>query len=855
MRARSLGGTPVIYTKKETCDKHQGFFPRLGGKRMGVKVMGIKEIEKAIIQLPAKVLDKLAGWLENYRAQMWDKQVEEAPQRLPIALFVSILLLSSWLFLCKSSMASGPLTTYHYVAADGDCGTHTPCYTTLQAAVDAADDGDELLVAAGDYTGVNDLNGTSQLVYLAKSLTIRGGYHPQTWERDPALNPTILNAQGQGHVLFVTGAITPTIDGFHMTNGSAGNGGGVYVVTATVTLSHNEIYSNWAEGRGGGVYLKNSAAVIANNHIYTNTVGAAGRGGGLALADSPATVDGNLIEDNSAFVGGGVEMNNNLGENGALLTGNTIRNNVTVSFEQDGHTFASAGGGIDTHSYLTDTLRDNVISGNFAKWGGGVHAFGASVIIAGNTIRENNAPTHGGGLYVQGGQIVVLESNDILSNTAGSWGGGLTLLANTATILDNTFQGNTAGWRGGGMYASSGAQFDGNLFLNNTATEQGGGAFLLEDNGAIYQNSVFAGNQAAEGGGLYIWSGNASLIHSTITDNTSGDGRAVVIDKYPGLVLPGEPTISTATIVFTNAIVTGQPVGFFVTPDNRLTLDGVLWWATPTHIQADGVDLTVLNEHTGDPIFQADGYHLRADSAARDKGAAALDHDVDGHLREAGDQKDLGADEYVPMAVIDPETGGALTYIDPQEEITITLDVPPGAISDLMGLMFSPFPPLPPDVMDTPLGKFVAFGPPFRLDPFTLDPSTPVPDPLDPPLGDPSEPLIFGYPAHVALEYGVEKAQKMREAMDSLQLQLLAFLDGELLGPPLDAACGFVDHDLDARTMDVPICDTGIVSTTYPLATRLPVSLMALDPESMPGVFIFVVEVADKNVYLPLVMR
>jgi len=525
-------------------------------------------------------------------------------RRLPAVLFVSALLLLGWLFLCQSPMASSPLVTYRYVAADGDCGAHTPCYTHLQAAVDAAVDGDELLVAAGIYTGVNDLNGTSQLVYLDKSLAIRGGYHPQTWERDPALNPTILDAQGQGRVFFIAGAITPTVDGFHLINGSAGNGGGVYVVTATVTLSHNEIYSNAAEGRGGGVYLDNSAATIANNHIYTNTTGAAGRGGGLALADSPATLDGNLIEDNRAHVGGGVEMNNNLGVNGALLTGNTIRNNV--AFDND--PYAGAGGGIDTHSYLTDTLRDNVISGNVAKWGGGVHAFGASVIIAGNTIQENEAPIHGGGLYVQGGQLN-LAGNDILSNTAGSWGGGLMLSVNASTIRGNTFRGNAAGWRGGGMYTGSAAHFDGNLFLNNTATGQGGGAFLIRDGGAIYQNSVFVGNQAAEGGGLYIWSANASLIHSTIANNTSGDGCAVVIDKYPGLVDPGAPTVSTATVVFTNTIVAGQPVGFFVTPDNRLTVDGVLWWATPTDIQADGADLTVLNEYTGDPVFQADGYH------------------------------------------------------------------------------------------------------------------------------------------------------------------------------------------------------------------------------------------------------
>ena len=76
-RSRSLGGISVICTREETCGKHQGFFSRLGVKRMSVKVMGIKEIEKAIVQLPAKDLDKLAGWLEDYRAQMWDKQIEE----------------------------------------------------------------------------------------------------------------------------------------------------------------------------------------------------------------------------------------------------------------------------------------------------------------------------------------------------------------------------------------------------------------------------------------------------------------------------------------------------------------------------------------------------------------------------------------------------------------------------------------------------------------------------------------------------------------------------------------------------------------------------------------------------------
>jgi hypothetical protein len=65
----------VICTREGTCEKYQDLFSGLEFYRMGV--MGIKEIEKAIVQLPAEDLDKLAGWLEDYRAQMWDEQIEK----------------------------------------------------------------------------------------------------------------------------------------------------------------------------------------------------------------------------------------------------------------------------------------------------------------------------------------------------------------------------------------------------------------------------------------------------------------------------------------------------------------------------------------------------------------------------------------------------------------------------------------------------------------------------------------------------------------------------------------------------------------------------------------------------------
>jgi len=39
--------------------------------------MGVKEIEWAITQLPAKDLAELAAWFADYCAEMWDKQIAQ----------------------------------------------------------------------------------------------------------------------------------------------------------------------------------------------------------------------------------------------------------------------------------------------------------------------------------------------------------------------------------------------------------------------------------------------------------------------------------------------------------------------------------------------------------------------------------------------------------------------------------------------------------------------------------------------------------------------------------------------------------------------------------------------------------
>jgi hypothetical protein len=142
-------------------------------------------------------------------------------KRLPVILQSIGLLLVDGSFCAKNSLASSKLLTLRYVASNGNCGARSPAMPAYRTAVDAAMDGDELRVAAGRYTGVSARGGISQLVYLDKSITIQGGYHPQNWTLNPDLNPRFWMQRDRGvsvHPLVISRLWWT---GFHLVNGSA----------------------------------------------------------------------------------------------------------------------------------------------------------------------------------------------------------------------------------------------------------------------------------------------------------------------------------------------------------------------------------------------------------------------------------------------------------------------------------------------------------------------------------------------------------------------------------------------------------------------------------------------------------
>jgi hypothetical protein len=148
-----------------------------------------------------------------------------------LALFLPLLgglmlLLGLWFALLVAPPAAAD-STIRYVAPGGNCGGASPCYATIQTAVDAATSGDEIRIAQRTYTGVSTHSGKPDLAYIRWSgskrmyLTLRGGYTTADWEHpDPGAHPTVLDAQGQGMVIYVYN-VTAFIEGLPITGGYA----------------------------------------------------------------------------------------------------------------------------------------------------------------------------------------------------------------------------------------------------------------------------------------------------------------------------------------------------------------------------------------------------------------------------------------------------------------------------------------------------------------------------------------------------------------------------------------------------------------------------------------------------------
>jgi len=397
-----------------------------------------------------------------------------------VTLAACLLLLSSGAELSGPGIALAQDSTL-YVAPDGDCGGASPCYATIQAAVDAADPDDVIKVAAGNYTEVHVRHSLTQVVYISKTVTIRGGYTTADGFADPPdpnANPTTLEAQGAGRVVVIRGA-GPTIEGLIITGGGGYfSGGGIYVEGASPVIRNNRIVGNSADGDGGAIFVNWGSAQILDNYVVDNT--ATWAGGLRIINDANATIVGNEIVGNVAQnAGGGIDVEC-CGGTTPFVAQNIILNN-------DG---GARGGGIQVAA-TNALLVNNVLAGNQADSGAGIRLDGmapypTSVTLTHNTLADG--PAGGEAVWVGTYVTAMLVNNVIANHTM-----GITNTAPTSStvVADYTlFNGNGQDYGGGVSSANevggdpifvAPAEGDYHLELGSPAIDRGTDAGVTTD--------------------------------------------------------------------------------------------------------------------------------------------------------------------------------------------------------------------------------------------------------------------------------------------------------------------------------------------------------------------------------------
>jgi hypothetical protein len=171
---------------------------------------------------------------------------------------------------------------------------------TIQAGIDVASDGDTVLVAAGTYTGPNNVD----LDFKGKSIVLLAPDSP---------NDTIIDCNNSGRGFYFHSVETPAtaVVGFTITNGLADYGGAIRCEQSNPQIRNCVITGNTSTVKGGGIYCYLSMPTLADCNISNNgSEGVWGEFGGARIEGIVELSGNNWVGSDIMLYGDGVLLIN-----------------------------------------------------------------------------------------------------------------------------------------------------------------------------------------------------------------------------------------------------------------------------------------------------------------------------------------------------------------------------------------------------------------------------------------------------------------------------------------------------------------------------------------------------------------
>jgi hypothetical protein len=448
---------------------------------------------------------------------------------------------------------------------------------------------DQTSINCGDYQGaIPYCTVQAALTYAQPNDTIRlaNGPYRENIVLEAGRSVTLIgdgNALGTANsaVITVAAAAQLTVENLVLSDGTGVRGGGVYNA-GTLIMRDSVVTGNSAES-GGGIWNEGGTLTLTNVTISANT--ATANGGGLAFASGNVTLSGVILEGNQAGDGGGLWYggagdlalsnltirDNVAGGNGGgitiqaievanlpqsvtlldapsealrmrsrlrrqSVTSGSIGNQIWLDDNEDGTFQADQELGIGgvTVDLVSDLNADGIAGSDEAiiatvtSAGDGSYRFDALPLDAAYVVvltDSNRALTNLMPTSTSSSPYAVALSAVAPSDTTANF--GFKAGAAQVTIANMTMSGNQAG-NGGALWVESGVVSAESLTLSgNKASGNGGGAGVgggtLRINGGTFSNNEAARN----GGGTYSENGILIVRNATFDANMARNGGAV----------------------------------------------------------------------------------------------------------------------------------------------------------------------------------------------------------------------------------------------------------------------------------------------------------------------------------------